>query len=117
MAFPNDGRAISMHGDSNSGDIDHQEGPAVLAGKGAFGFDRFPIPAIKPKDPIGFCDRIPALNIIEFTAMRFTRADVAMISLRRSACTCFAEKPITVSSRSGLALDRTEQRLRFPRPV
>ena len=31
MTFPNDGRAIRMHGDPDPGDVDRQEGPAVFA--------------------------------------------------------------------------------------
>ena len=31
MAFPNNGRAVRMNGDPEPGDIDHHEGPAVLA--------------------------------------------------------------------------------------
>ena len=53
MAFPNDGRAIRMNGDSDPGDIDCQEGSPVLTGKDAFGFDCLPISTVKPKDPVG----------------------------------------------------------------
>ena len=79
MALPNDGRAIGMYGDPDSGDIDRQEGPAVLAGKDAFGVDGLPVPAVKPEDPIGLRDRVPALEIGQFAAMGLTGADMAAI--------------------------------------
>ena len=101
MAFSDDGRAIRMHGDPNSGDIDRQEGAAVLTGKYAFGFNGLPVPAIKPEDPVGLRDGVPALEIGELAAVGFTGADMASGQVDAAAsCTCFAEKPITVSSRS-----------------
>ena len=63
MAFSNDSSAIGMHGDPNSCDVDRQECAAVLAGKDAFGLDRLPAPAVKPKDPVGLRDGVPALEI------------------------------------------------------
>ena len=81
MALTNDGRAIGMHGDPNSCDIDRQEGPTVLAGKDAFGFDRLPVPAIEPEDPVGFRDRVPALEIGQFAAMGLTGADMAVTGM------------------------------------
>ena len=85
--------------------IDRQEGAAVFTGQHAAGLDRLPVPAIKPEDPIGLRDRVPALDIGQLAAIGLARADMPVIELRRSACTCFAEKPITLSSRSRQVLD------------
>ena len=104
MALTNDCGAIRMHGDADSRDVDSKEGAAALAGKDAFGFDCLAVPAVKPEDPVGLRDRVPALEIGELAAMGLTGADIAMTGLRRSACSCRAEKPITVSSRSRPAL-------------
>ena len=117
MALTNNGRATRMHRDSNPGDIDRQEGPTVLAGKDATGLDRLPVPAIEPKDPVGFRDRIPAFDVGQLAAMGLTRPDMAVIEVARSACTCLAEKPIAVSSRSEPVLGLRGQRRRFPPPV
>ena len=58
-------------------------------------------PAVKAEDPVGLRDGVPALEIGEFAAMGLTGADMASGWVgARSACSCFAEKPITVSSRS-----------------
>ena len=53
MALPNNGRAIRMHGDPDPGEIDRQEGPAVLAGEDTAGFDRLPVPTVKSENPVG----------------------------------------------------------------
>ena len=100
MALANDGCTIRMHGDPHPGDIDREECAAVFAGKHAFGLDGLPVPAVKAEDPVGLRDGVPAFEIGQLPAMGLTGADMAAIRLRRSACTCFAEKPITVSSRS-----------------
>ena len=63
MAFPNDGCTIRMNSDSHPRDVDRQEGPAVLAGKRAAGFEGLSIPTVKAEDPICLRDRIPALEI------------------------------------------------------
>ena len=81
MAFPDDGRAICLHSDPHPGDIDRQEGAPVLPGKDAFGFDGLPVPAVKPEDPVGLRDGVPALEIGEFAAMGLSGADIAMIGL------------------------------------
>ena len=85
MTFPNNSRTIRMHGDSNSGDIDRQEGAAVLAGKDAFGFDGLPVPAIKPEDPVGLRDGVPALEIGQFAAAGLTGPDMAVIEVDAAA--------------------------------
>ena len=85
MAFPNDSCAIGMHGDPNPCDVDREEGAAVLAGKDAFGFDRLPAPAVKPKDPVGLRDGVPALEIGELPAMGLPGADMAVIEVDAAA--------------------------------
>jgi hypothetical protein len=60
-----------MHGDADPGEIDRQEGSAVLTGQHTAGFDRFPVPAIKTKDAVGFRDGVPALQIGQFAAIGF----------------------------------------------
>jgi hypothetical protein len=70
-----------MHRDSNPGDIDRQEGPTVLAGKDATGLDRLSVPTVKPKDPVRFGDRVPALDIGQFAAMGLTGANMAVIKI------------------------------------
>ena len=62
MAFPNDGCAVSVHRDPHPGDIDRQEGAAILAGQHAFRFDGLPVPAVEPEDSVGLRDRVPALR-------------------------------------------------------
>ena len=52
-----------MDRDPYPGDVDRQEGPAVFASKHTAGFNRLPIPPVKPEDPVGFRDRVPALDI------------------------------------------------------
>jgi hypothetical protein len=52
VAFPDDSYAIRVNGDADPGDIDREVCAAVLAGKDATGFDRFPVPTIKPEDPL-----------------------------------------------------------------
>ena len=81
MALLNDGRAICMNSDPNSRDIDRQEGAAVLAGKDATGFDRLPVPAVKPEDPVGLRNRVPAFEIGQFAAMGLTGAGMAVIEI------------------------------------
>ena len=76
MAFPNDGCPVRMHGDAHPGDIDRQEGAAVLAGKDAFGFNRLPAPAVKAEDPVGLRDGVPAFEIGELAAMGLAGADM-----------------------------------------
>ena len=81
MAFADDGCAVGMHGDPHPGDIDRQEGAAVLAGKDAFGFDRLPVPAVEAEDPVGLRDGVPALEIGELPAMGLTGADMPVIGI------------------------------------
>src|SRR5664279_3616423 len=59
-----------MHGNPDSCDVDCQKASAVLTGKDTFGFDGLPVPAIEPKYPVGFRNRVPALEIRQFTAKR-----------------------------------------------
>jgi len=100
MAFPNDGRAIRMNGDPDPGDVDRQEGSPVLTAKHTARLDGLPVPTIKSENPVGFRNCVPALKIGQFAAMGLSGPDMAGLGLRRSTYTCFAEKPITVSSRS-----------------
>src|SRR5450759_2289286 len=81
MALTNDGCAIRMHGDPDPGEVDRQEGPAVLAGEDTAGFDRLPVPTIEPKDPVGFRDRIPAFDVGQLAAKGLTRPDMAVIEV------------------------------------
>ena len=118
MALPDDGCAVRLHGDPDPGDIDGEEGAAVLAGQDAFGFDGLPAPAVKAEDPVGLRDGVPALEIGEFAAMGLSGADMAMIGLPpQRQRTCFAEKPITVSSRSKPVPDWRGWRRRPRRPL
>ena len=81
MAFPNNGCPIRMHGDPDPGDVDRQEGAAVLPGQDAFGFDGLSVPAVKPEDPVGFRDGVPALEIGQLPAMGLPGADMAVIEV------------------------------------
>jgi hypothetical protein len=57
------------------------EGAPVFTGEHTAGFDRLPAPAVKPEDPVGLRDSLPALEIGEFTAMRLTGSDVGTVRL------------------------------------
>ena len=81
MAFPNDGCAVCMNGDPDPGEVDRQECAPIFAGKDATGFDGLPVPAVKPKDPVGFRNRVPALQIGELPAIGLTGADKPVIGL------------------------------------
>ena len=94
-----------MHRDAHFGDIDGDKSAAIFTGENAAGFDRLPAPGIESKDPIGFRNGIPALDIGELAAVGLARPDLPPSSGRRSACSCFAEKPITAPSRSILVPD------------
>ena len=100
VAFPDDGCAIGVHGNAHPGDIDGEECSRGCHGLGTHLDSTVSVPAIKPEDPVGFRDRVPTFDIGEFATMGLARADMRLSRSRRSACTCFAEKPITVSSRS-----------------
>ena len=77
VPFTNDGCTVGVHGDPDPGDVDRKEAAAVFTREHAAGLDGLPIPAIKPEDPIGLRDRIPALDIGELAAIGLARADVA----------------------------------------
>ena len=53
MAFTNDGCPIRLDSNPDSGDVDRQEAPAVLAGKDATGLNRLPVPTVKSENPVG----------------------------------------------------------------
>lgn len=74
MAFTNYDRAIGVHRDPHSGDVDGEECSAVFTGEHATGFNG-PPPAVEPEDPIGYRDRVPAFNIREFASVGLTSAD------------------------------------------
>ena len=99
---------IRMNGDPDPGEVDRQEGPAVLAGKDATGLDRLPVPPIEPKDPVGFRDRIPAFDVGQLAAMGLTRPDMAVIEV--------APQRLQLSCRSHTALGQTACRT-WPAPV
>ena len=107
MAFPDNGCPVRLHGDPHPGDIDGQERALGLPGQDALGFDGLSGPAVKAEDPVGLRDGVPALQIGQLPAMGLPGADMAAAGLRRSACSCFAEKPITASSRSKPVRDWT----------
>jgi hypothetical protein len=66
MALANDGRAIRMQSDANAGEVNRQKSAAVLPRQHTAGFEGFPAPAIKAKDPIGLGDGVPnaIINLI-----------------------------------------------------
>jgi hypothetical protein len=88
MALTNDGCTIRMHGDPDPGEVDRQEGPAVLAGKDATGLDRLPVPPIEPEDPVGFRDRVPAFDVGQLAAMGLTRPDMVPLNLSAIPSVC-----------------------------
>ena len=111
VTFANDGCAVGLHRNPHSGDIDREEGAAVFTGEDTAGFEGLPAPAIKAEDSIGFRDRVPAFDVGEFAAIGFAGADIAADrDCAAVLCTCFAEKPITVSSRSKRVLGWRGQR-------
>jgi hypothetical protein len=63
MALANNGCAVCLHGKADTGNIDGEKRAAVLTGKDAPGLNRLPAPAVKPEDPVGFRDGVPALEI------------------------------------------------------
>ena len=70
-----------MNGDPDPGEVDRQEGPAVLAGEDTAGFDRLPVPTIKAEDSVGLRNRLPALEVGQFAAVGLAGPDIAAIGL------------------------------------
>ena len=81
MAFSDNGDPAGLHGNPYPRDIDGNKCAAVLPCEHAAGLDRFPIPAIKAKDPVGFRDRVPALDIGELAAVGLARSDLAGVEI------------------------------------
>ena len=76
MVVPSD-----LNGNADLGDIDSDEAAAIFPSEDAAGFDGFPAPAIKAKDPIGFRDRVPAFDIGELAAIGLARADLPAVEI------------------------------------
>ena len=55
--------------------------PDDLRGPARIWIKSFSVPAIKPKDPVGFRDRVPALDVRELTPISFARADMTVIEI------------------------------------
>src|SRR5450631_426349 len=81
VAFTNGCRATCVHGNPHSGDIDGEECAAVFAGEDTAGFKGLSAPPIESENSISFRDRIPAFDIVERTAIRFSSADIAVIEI------------------------------------
>ena len=77
MTFANNGCAVSVHRDPDPGDVDREEGPTVFAGKHTARFEGLSVPAVEAKDPIGFRNRVPALDVGKLAAIGLAGADVA----------------------------------------
>ena len=81
VTFPNNGCAHSLYADAHFGDIDREERPTIFAGQYTAGFNGFPAPTIEAKDPIGLCDRVPALDIRKLPSMGLARANLPVIEI------------------------------------
>ena len=62
--------------------------------------DRLSVPAVEARDLIGLRDRVPAPDVRELAPMGLAGADMTVIEIASQRLHRFAEKPITVSSRS-----------------
>jgi hypothetical protein len=82
VAFTNDGRTIGVHGDPHFGDVDGEERSTVFTGQHTAGFKSLPVPAVEAEDPIGFRDRVPALDIGELATVGLTGADTKYTQAR-----------------------------------
>jgi len=117
MAFPNDGCAICVNSDSDPRNVDGKKGPAGLAGKRAAGLEGLSIPTVKAEDSIGLGDGVPTLEIGQRATIGFAGSDMTVIGVATYARSCFAEKPIILSSHSTQVRGWKGRRQRFPRPV
>ena len=81
MAFPNNGCAICLNGDADPGDVDRQKDTPIFTGQDATGFDGLSGPTVKPENPVGLRDGVPALQVGEFPAIGLTGADRPVIGL------------------------------------
>ncbi len=81
MAFTNDGRAVCMYGDPHPRDVNGDEDPAVFTREHTAGFERLPAPAVESENPIGFRDRIPALQIGQLATIGLTGADMTAVGI------------------------------------
>lgn len=69
MTFPDNCCAVRMDRYPDTGRVDRKKRSSIFARKYATGLDRFPIPAVKPENPISFRDRVPPLNLGERPAI------------------------------------------------
>jgi hypothetical protein len=117
MTFSDNGGAIGVHGNAHFGDIDGEERATGFSRQDATGVYGLAVPAVKTEDPVGLRDRIPAFDIGELATIDLASADVPVVEAARNACTCFAENPITASSRSKPVPGLTGQHLQRRRPL
>ena len=75
VAFPNNGRAIRMNGDPDPGEVDREVCAPVLAGKDTAGLDGLSGPTIKPENPVGLRNRVPAFEVGQIAAVSLAGPD------------------------------------------
>jgi len=77
--------ARNRHRDPHPGDVGHPPARAVVPADGALGLvhaanlDGFPLPAIEPENPIGFCDHQPTLQVADLGAALLALAHLGAI--------------------------------------
>src|SRR5664280_2393459 len=81
VTFTNRSRATCVHGNPHAGDMDGEECAAVFAGEDTAGFKGLSAPPIESENSIGFRDRIPAFDIVERAAIRFSGTDIAVTEI------------------------------------
>ena len=108
VALTNNGHTVRMNGDPHPGDIDRQECASIFAGKNAFGFDGFPVPAVKAEDPVGLRDGVPAFEIGQLPAMGLPGPDVGAVRLtpQRLQLFCREAHHRVLTLRTGSGLER-----------
>ncbi len=82
MSLPDNARAIRLDGEPDLGRVHGREVAAVLAREHAFGLERLPAPAVKPKDAVCLRDDEPALQIRELASgIALAHPDVAPVHI------------------------------------
>ena len=84
VALTNGCRTICVYGDPYSGDVDGEEGPTVFTGQHATGFDGLAVPSVESKYTVGFRDRIPAFDVMEYATVGLACTDTAVIEIAKN---------------------------------
>ena len=81
MTFSENSYTIGLDCNPHPGGVDGQKRTTVFPGEDTARLGCFSIPAVKAKDPVGFRDRIPALDVGELAPVGLACADIALIEI------------------------------------